>query len=160
MANESSKKKSETEKTLTTSKAFKGIENVIEKVVDKLPSNVQVDGTKLVQMALGGTAAYVLSEPMLKQAVVAYAQFLQLGEAPALGGMGGMFGVFGIMIETFLSGGVGITEEEQEKIDAYELSDEERLAFACGIAALTPMVPDIVKGLGEVVKGIGEVVPG
>jgi len=151
-------KKKKSSKSLT-----EGLERVFDKLAAKLPDNINVDAAKFAQMGLAGAATYVFAEDMVKQAAIIAAEFGKLGgdaaaPQPWFLGMliGGPIGaIIGKMIE-----GEGITEEEQVILDTYKLTEEQRIALACGVAALVPMTPEIIKGLGEIAKGIGEVVPG
>ena len=129
------------------------LKGVMEQMLAKLPPNVSVDVTKLAQMGLGGVAGYTFAEPMMKQAAVLYAHAYELGKPPAMGGFGGAFGILGMLVESLL-GGAGITEEEQKQIAEFKMTEEEKFAFACAVAALTPMLPDMVKGLGSVIEGV------
>ena len=131
------------------------LKGVMEQVLAKLPPNVSVDVTKLAQMGLAGVAGYTFAEDMLKGGtmVAAYITDISGGDADLLPkGWGNLFGVGGQVLEYLLGGGT-ITEDEQKIIDELKLTEEQRFAFACGVAALTPLTAEIVKGIGQVVPG-------
>ena len=158
-----SKGKSKTEKPLITSKAFKGIENVIEKVVDKLPSNVTVDVTVLTQMACAGGAVYIFAEEAV-DAIQSAALLFSSSEAqeavlnnivdnPLTRWTG-----FGLILWGLGYGDKELSQEEKDKLQAEldkikekQLTEEQKIGLALAAAALVPQVGDIVKGIGEIV---------
>lgn len=174
-----------TKKTLTTSKGFKAIEDVFDKLVARLPDNVNVnvDVAKLTQMALGGVAGYMFAEPVIKQGALIKMQWdTIIGQGIDIESSGmdewwkGLFGVLGMSgaLDWFFSywsmgliggpppemaGDKPTQEELQAWLKTITLTDEQKIAFACFAAAMTPMVPEIAKGMGEITKGIGEVIP-
>lgn len=152
-------KEKKTAKSLTTSKGFKGLENVLDRILAKLPDNVDVDVAKLTQMGLAGTAAYIFADDVAKNtlALSAYLGDITKPEEPPLwfltSVIGGPVGAaVGAIIEKLMKG-LDITPEEQKILDDFKLTEEQKIGLACAVAAFTPEVGAILKGIGEIAPG-------
>ena len=165
-----SKGKPKTGKSLITSKAFKGIENVIGRVLDKLPSNVTVDATVLTQMACAGTAAYLIADDVARWLFTAQFIIQRAGPDEDTGEFdwellltqpGGLWRsmfdkIYGYDIAD--PSKLQLTPEElaelAEKIATFKMDEEHRMALALTVAALTPQAAELLGGIGKIIDGL------
>jgi len=153
------------------------LQPMLDAISSKIPPNVNIDivkgaemlasgllgyyGTKpLVEMLASGLLGYYGTKPLVKfnMGVAAFLfdimpedkKDVNIWEWLLGGPVAGYLGIFS---------GMGITEEEQAKIDAWEPTDEEKMLMGLACAILLPKTPEIIKGFGEIVKGVGEIIP-
>lgn len=164
------------------------IDKIADRFPSSFPENVNVDVAKLTQMGLAGGSAYIFADTLVSMGISGLEFIRKLYEELGLtlpkggkvpywfwGLMGG--GLLGALageelqqMQEVLQGvwdwitgakpSEDLSDEEWEIIESFELTETQKIAIAFAVAAVFPMAPEIIKGLGDIVKGIGEIIPG
>lgn len=136
-------------KKSTPDKAKAKVERKLDSVIDKILSktkninlgHLDIDATKLLQMALAGGGTYMLSDEIYR------------------------FMAKSVRVAADMLPGAQLSGEEEEFLEAVirgeiDMTEEQKLGLSLLSAVLIPMTPEMLSGFGEILKGFGEVVPG